>query len=65
MGAKRERRKKVGRPPKPQEEQRRNRVVITLTDADLARLHRVAEEKSLPLASVAAEFVIRALRRRK
>jgi hypothetical protein len=56
---------KVGRPRKPIEETRRNRVVITLTDAELANLHRWAEERDLPLGTVAYEIVGRALARRK
>jgi len=44
---------------------RRNRVVVTLTDAELARLHRWAEERSLPVGTVAYEIVERALRRRE
>jgi hypothetical protein len=46
-------------------EVRRNRVVVMLTDAELAKLHRWAEEKDLPLGSVAYEIVGRALARRK
>jgi len=44
---------------------RRNRVVVMLTDAELAKLHRWAEEKDLPLGSIAYEIVGRALARRK
>jgi hypothetical protein len=63
---KRERgRGKVGRPRKPIETTRRNRVVITLTDSELAKLHRWAEERDLPLGTVAYEIVGRALARRK
>jgi hypothetical protein len=40
-------------------------VVVTLTDAELARLHRWAEERSLPVGTVAYEIVERALRRRE
>jgi hypothetical protein len=46
-------------------EVRRNRVTIMLTDAELAKLHRWADEKDLPFGSVAYEIVARALARRK
>jgi hypothetical protein len=49
----------------PPEKVRRNRVVVMLTDAELAKLHRWAEEKDRPLGSVAYEIVGRALARRR
>ena len=49
----------------PRAEVRRNRVVVTLTDADLAALHRWAEERGLPLGTVVYEVVERALRRQE
>jgi hypothetical protein len=55
---------KRGRPPLAPEEARRNRVVVMLTDGELAKLHRLAEEKTLPLGTVAYEFVARGLARR-
>jgi hypothetical protein len=55
----------MGRPAKPREEVRRNRVVVMLTDEELAKLHRWAEERDLPLGTVAYEVVGRALARRK
>jgi len=58
-------RKKVGRPRKPLDETRRNRVVVMLTDAELAKLHRLADEKGLPFGTVAYEIVAKALARRK
>jgi hypothetical protein len=36
-----------------------------LTDAELAKLHRLAEDRELPIGTVAYEIVERALRRRK
>jgi hypothetical protein len=54
-----------GRPRGASGEVRRNRVVITLTDAELAKLHHWAEERDLPLGTVAYEIVGRALARRK
>ncbi|HTF32791.1 MAG TPA: hypothetical protein VK714_03705 [Myxococcota bacterium] len=49
---------------KPTGQVRRNRIVVMLTDGELAKLHRLAEEKSLPLGTVAYEFVARGLTRR-
>ncbi len=49
----------------PPEKVRRNRVVITLTDAELAKLHRLAERKDLPLGTAAYEIVARALARQR
>jgi hypothetical protein len=36
-----------------------------LTDAELAKLHRMAEEKALPLGTVAYEIVARTLARQR
>jgi len=55
---------KVGRPAGPPEDVRRNRIVVMLTDGELAKLHRLAGEKDLPLGTVAYEFVARGLSRR-
>lgn len=49
----------------PPEKVRRNRVVLTVTDAELEKLHRLAKSKSLPLGTTAYEIVARALRRRR
>ena len=69
MAAKRgARRKSMGRPKGsggPPEKVRRNRVVITLTDAELAKLHRLADRKNLPLGTAAYEIVARALGRQR
>ncbi|HTF32187.1 MAG TPA: hypothetical protein VK714_00635 [Myxococcota bacterium] len=54
----------AGRPKGPVEAVRRNRVVVMLTDGELAKLHRLAEEKVLPLGTAAYEFVARGLARR-
>ena len=65
MAAKRGKRshKKVGRPRKPVAEAKRNRITVTFTDAELAKLHRLAEKKSRPLGTVAYEIVARTLAR--
>lgn len=55
----------AGRPRGPSGEVRRNRVVVTLTDSELAKLERWAEERELPLGTVAYEIVGRALARRQ
>lgn len=50
---------------KAPEEIRRNRVVVMLTDAELAALHRIAGARDLPLGTVAYELVAKALKRAK
>jgi hypothetical protein len=67
MAAKRGKRshKKVGRPRKPVAEAKRNRITVSLTDAELAKLQRQAETKGLPLGTVAYEIVAASLRRKK
>ncbi len=54
-----------GRPRGPSGEVRRNRVVVLLTDAELAKLERLAEKKDLPLGTVAYEIVARTLVRQR
>lgn len=44
---------------------RRNRVVTMLTDAELAKLEALAEERGLPLGTVAYQILSASLRRRK
>jgi len=55
----------AGRPAGPIEELRRNRIAFMVTDTELAKLERLADERRLPLGTVAYEIVERALRRRK
>ena len=55
----------MGRPRKRLQDARRNRVVIMLTDAELAALNRIAKASDLPLGTIAHEIVGRALARRK
>jgi len=55
----------MGRPPAPPEQVRRNRVVVMLTDAELASLHRLADARGKPQGTVAHELLSRALRRAK
>ena len=49
----------------PPEQVRRNRVVVMLTDDELAELTKLADERELPLGTTAYEFVARGLKRRK
>lgn len=60
-------RKGGGRRPgsgKPAEAVRRNRVTVTLTDADLEKLKALAAERDLPTGTAAYEIVSKVLRRR-
>ena len=58
-------RRGAGRTPAPADTVRKNRVAIMLTDAELAKLQKLADEKELPLGTVAYEFVARGLKRRR
>ena len=55
----------MGRPAKPTGQVRRNRVVVMVTDAELAKLHRLADAKDLPLGTVAYQIFAPSLSRRK
>ena len=55
----------MGRPAAPPETVRRNRVATFLTDAELAKLEALADEKDEPLSAVLYEILARTLRRRK
>ncbi len=60
------RRKGAGRRPgsgRPKKQVRRNRLMISLTDAELRKLEGLADRRSLPPALVAYEFVARGLKR--
>ena len=56
---------KMGRPAVAPETVQRNRVVVTLTDAELKMLRRFAGEKDLPLGTAVRDVLVRALKRRK
>lgn len=61
-------RKGAGRKPgfgKNPEGVRRNRVTLTLTDAELSKLSALASERGLPVGTLAYEYIERALRRTK
>ena len=47
---------------KPAHLVRRNRVFLSLTDAELAKLKRLARERGVPVAVLLYEFVRRRLR---
>lgn len=51
------RRRRMGRPPGPPEQRRRNRVGISLTDAELRALERLAAERGVPAGLVLYEAV--------
>jgi len=56
---------KMGRPAGPPENVRRNRLVVFVTDVELAKLHRMTEDSGRPLGTVAYELLGRALRSRR
>ena len=61
-------RRGAGRPSgtrAPVDNLRRNRLMISLTDGELAKLEQIAEDRNLPPATVAYQFVAKALKRRK
>ena len=49
----------------PVEVRRRNRVMVMLTDAELAELEREAEATGRPISTVALDIVARVLARRR
>ncbi len=55
----------AGRKAGPQEQVRRNRVTVLLTDAEFALLHRVAKQKNAPVGTAAHEIISRSLARRR
>ena len=59
------RKAKMGRPAIPTDQLRRNRILVTLTDAELAMLQRFAEKKELALGTAIHDVLVRSLKRRK
>lgn len=55
----------MGRPPGPPEKVRRNRVTVLLTDPEVAKLHRVAEERGVPIGTAAHILLTQALARQR
>ncbi len=53
---------KMGRPPGPPEQVRRNRVAIMLTDAEFEVVERLAADQAVPLGTALYRLVSRALR---
>jgi hypothetical protein len=53
-----------GRPRTPSGDLQRNRVVVLLADAEFEKLEQWADERKLPLGTMAREIIERALRRR-
>lgn len=67
MAARKEARKVRGRPKGsglPPELVRTNRVVVMLTRDEMQKFQRWADERELPLGTVAYEIIAKALRRR-
>lgn len=58
-------RRGAGRKPTTPGGTRRNRVVVMLSDPELAILHRLADAQEKPLGTVAYELLSKALRRAK
>ena len=54
-----------GRPRGKASDVRKNRVVVMVTDAELGKLHRLAESSKLPMGTVAYQILSAALKRRK
>ncbi len=59
------RRRRLGRPPGPPEKVRRNLVRAMLTDSELKKLERLADEQAQPVSTLVYEILARSLRRRK
>jgi len=55
---------RLGRPPSPPESVRRNRVVVLVTDGELALLRTISEAWKRPVGTVAHEILAKGLRRR-
>jgi hypothetical protein len=55
----------MGRPPKPAEQVRRNRVIVMVTDRELAALRRRARAAGLPVGTLAYRLLAPRLHRRK
>lgn len=64
MATRKKRGARVGRPPKPSETVRHNRVATTLTDCELAELRAFAYARGVPVAAIIYELIVKALRRR-
>ncbi len=61
-------RRRPGRPKGsggPPESIRRNRVVVLVTDSELAKLHRLARRWDLPSGTAAYQLLASALKRRR
>lgn len=63
MAGRKGKRPRLGRPPGPPEQVRRNRLVLTLRDADLDALRRIADERAMPVGTVAYQILARGLGR--
>ena len=50
-------RRRMGRPAKPEEDARRNRVVTLVTDAELEKLKTIAEAENRSLSAVVHQIL--------
>ena len=56
---------RMGRPPGPPEQVRRNRIATTLTDAEMRALERLAAERGVPTGTALYQLVKRKLGKSK
>jgi hypothetical protein len=56
-------RHRLGRPRRPTETLRRNRVVTMVTDVELEQLAELADKQNMPLSSIVHQILTRYLRR--
>jgi hypothetical protein len=54
----------AGRPARPPEEVRRNRLLVLFTDHELRQLRALAAKQGIPTGTAAHRIIKRALRRR-
>ena len=55
----------MGRPPRPAEQVRSNRVTATFTDVELKQLTKLADKKGVPVGTLLYQLARRSLKRRK
>ncbi len=55
----------MGRPPGPPQKVRPNRVVTYVTNAELAKLERIADREGKPLSAVVHQILSRSLERHR
>ncbi len=55
----------AGRKGSPPDQVRSKKLLISLTRVDLAKLKRLAAKQEMPPSTLAYQFIVRALKRRK